>query len=146
MRHVRIEKATDGIATLILDNADESMNIVCDAFISDMEEAIAALAGDDGVKGVILTSAKKAFMAGADLKQLVRGYDRHEALAFSQRATRMHRAMETSGKPWVAAINGLALGGGFELALACHYRILADDPKAAVGLPEWFENEWQELG
>ena len=136
MRHVKIEKAADGIATLILDNADESMNIVCDAFISDMEEAIAALAGDDGVKGVILTSAKKAFMAGADLKQLVRGYDRHEALAFSQRATRMHRAMETSGKPWVAAINGLALGGGFELALACHYRILADDPKAVVGLPE----------
>src|SRR3546814_20008327 len=48
----------------------------------------------------------------------------------------MHRAMEKSGKPWVAVINGLALGGGFELALACHYRILVDDPKAVVGLPE----------
>ena len=136
MRHMKIEKAADGFATLILDNAQESMNIVNEEFIADMEEATKALAEDESVKGVILTSAKPAFMAGADLKRLVRRYDKHEAYAFSQRATQMHRAMETSGKPWVAVINGLALGGGFELALACHYRILVDDPKALVGLPE----------
>lgn len=135
MRHLKIEKA-DGVVTLILDNADESTNIVNDAFIAEMREAIATIAGDDNIKGVILTSGKKAFMAGADLKQLVRGYDRHEAYAFSQRATQMHRAMESSGKPWVAVINGLALGGGFELALACHHRILVEDPTALVGLPE----------
>lgn len=133
---MKIEKAADGFATLILDNAQESMNIVNEEFIADMEEATKALAEDESVKGVILTSAKPAFMAGADLKRLVRRYDKHEAYAFSQRATQMHRAMETSGKPWVAVINGLALGGGFELALACHYRILVDDPKALVGLPE----------
>ena len=139
MRHLKIEMAADGFATLILDNADESMNVVSDAFIADMEEATRSLATDESVKGVILTSAKKAFMAGADLKQLVEGYgklSKQEAYAFSQRATRMHRAMEQSGKPWVAAINGLALGGGFELALACHYRVLVDDAKAQVGLPE----------
>lgn len=139
MRHLKIEKAADGFATLILDNADESMNVVNDAFIADMEEATATLAADESVKGVILTSGKKAFMAGADLKQLVQGYGRlskQDAYAFSQRATRMHRAIEQSGKPWVAVINGLALGGGFELALACHHRILIDDPKAQVGLPE----------
>ena len=139
MRHLKLETAADGFATLILDNADESMNVVSDAFIADMEEATSAIAADEGIKGVILTSAKKAFMAGADLKQLVQGYgklSKKEAFAFSQRATAMHRAIEQSGKPWVAAINGLALGGGFELALACHYRILADDPKAVVGLPE----------
>jgi len=139
MRHLKIEKAADGFATLILDNADESMNIVNDAFIADMEEATRALAADENVKGVILTSGKKAFMAGADLKQLVEGFGKlnpQEAYAFSQRATHMHRAIEQSGKPWVAVINGLALGGGFELALACHYRILVDDPKAQVGLPE----------
>ena len=136
MRHMKIEKAADGFATLILDNADESMNIVNDAFVADMAEATAAIAADDSIKGVILTSAKKAFMAGADLKQLVRGYSKQEALAFSQKATQMHRAMETSGKPWVAVLNGLALGGGFELALACHHRILVDDAKALVGLPE----------
>ncbi|MVW54935.1 3-hydroxyacyl-CoA dehydrogenase [Sphingomonas sp. MAH-6] len=136
---MKLEAAADGFATLILDNADESMNVVSDAFIADMEEATKTIAADEGIKGVILTSAKKAFMAGADLKQLVQGYgklSKKEAFAFSQRATAMHRAIEQSGKPWVAAINGLALGGGFELALACHYRILVDDPKAVVGLPE----------
>ncbi len=122
-----------------MDNADESMNLVSDAFIADMMEATAQIAADDSIKGVILTSAKPAFMAGADLKQLVQGYDTltvKDAFAFSQKATAMHRAMETSGKPWLAVLNGLALGGGFELALACHYRILVDDPRAVVGLPE----------
>lgn len=136
MRHLKIEKTADGFATLVLDNADESMNIVNDAFIADMEEATKALAADERVKGVILTSGKKTFMAGADLKQLVRGYSKQEAYAFSRRATQMHRAMEQSGKPWVAVIDGLALGGGFELALACHYRVLVDDAKVQVGLPE----------
>jgi 3-hydroxyacyl-CoA dehydrogenase / enoyl-CoA hydratase / 3-hydroxybutyryl-CoA epimerase len=139
MRHLKLVKADDGFATLIMDNADESMNLVSDAFIADMMEATAQIAADDSIKGVILTSAKPAFMAGADLKQLVQGYDTltvKDAFAFSQKATAMHRAMETSGKPWVAVLNGLALGGGFELALACHYRILVDDPRAVVGLPE----------
>ena len=139
MRHLKIETAADGFATLILDNANDSMNVVNDAFITDMEAATQTIAEDASIKGVILTSAKKAFMAGADLKQLVDSYgklSRREAFAFSQRATRMHRAIELSGKPWVALINGLALGGGFELALACHRRILIDAPKALVGLPE----------
>lgn len=139
MRHLKLVKADDGFATLIMDNADESMNLVSDAFIADMMDATAQIAADDDIKGVILTSGKSAFMAGADLKQLVQGYDTltvKDAFAFSQKATAMHRAMETSGKPWVAVINGLALGGGFELALACHQRILVDDPKAVVGLPE----------
>jgi 3-hydroxyacyl-CoA dehydrogenase / enoyl-CoA hydratase / 3-hydroxybutyryl-CoA epimerase len=139
MRHMKIETAADGFATLTLDNADESMNLVSDAFIAEMMEATAQIAADDSIKGVILTSGKPAFMAGADLKLLVQGYDTmtlKSAYAFSQKASGMHRAMETSSKPWVAVMNGLALGGGFELALACHYRILVDDPKAVVGLPE----------
>lgn len=139
MKTMRIEKAADGFATLVLDNPEGSMNVVNDAFIADMHEAVAAIAGDESVKGVILTSAKKTFMAGADLKQLVNGFGNltaQDAYAFSKRATDMHRAMEQSGKPWVAVLNGLALGGGFELALACHHRILVDDPKAVVGLPE----------
>jgi 3-hydroxyacyl-CoA dehydrogenase / enoyl-CoA hydratase / 3-hydroxybutyryl-CoA epimerase len=139
MRHMKIENTADGFATLTLDNADESMNLVSDAFITEMLEATAQIAADESIKGVILTSAKPAFMAGADLKLLVQGYDTltlKTAYAFSQKASAMHRAMETSGKPWVAVMNGLALGGGFELALACHYRILVDDPKAVVGLPE----------
>jgi len=133
---MKIERAADGYATLVLDSADGSMNVVNEAFIEDMEAATAEIMADDAIRGVIVTSAKPSFMAGADLKKLVGGFTPHEALKFSRRASRMHRAMETSGKPWVAAINGLALGGGFELALACHGRILVDDPRAVVGLPE----------
>lgn len=138
MKTMRLDKAEDGFAILTLD-AEGAMNVVNDDFIADMEQVTKLVAGDDAIKGVIVTSAKKTFMAGADLKQLVIGFEtltRAEAYAFSQRATGMHRAIEHSGKPWVAAVNGLALGGGFELALACHHRILVDDPKALVGLPE----------
>ncbi|OAN56480.1 3-hydroxyacyl-CoA dehydrogenase [Sphingobium sp. TCM1] len=134
-----IETGDDGIAILTLDNADESMNVVSEAWLSEMTAAIATIKADDAIKGLVITSAKKAFMAGADLKLLVDGYGtltRAEAYAFSQSATAMHRALETMGKPVAAALNGLCLGGGFELALACHYRVLVDDPKAVVGLPE----------
>lgn len=139
MRHVSVEIGPDGIATLVMDNADESMNFVSQAWLEEMEEAVSDLAADNAVTGVILTSAKDTFMAGADLKMLVQAYGRmskSEAFLFSQRASMMHRAIEQSGKPWVAAINGLALGGGFELALACHHRVLADRPRSLVGFPE----------
>lgn len=139
MRHISIENGADGVAILTLNNADESMNVVSDDWLDEMNAAIAQLRDDAAVTGVVITSGKKAFMAGADLKALVEGYGRlskHQAYEFSQKATKMHRALETMGKPVVCAMNGLALGGGFELALACHYRVLADDPKAVVGLPE----------
>ncbi|MEA1015245.1 3-hydroxyacyl-CoA dehydrogenase NAD-binding domain-containing protein [Sphingosinicella sp. LY1275] len=139
MRHIKLQKGADGIAVLTLDNADESMNIVTDSWLAEMSEAIAEVKADDAVKGLVITSGKTAFMAGADLKLLVDGYgklSRREAYAFSQRASAMHRALETMGKPVAAAINGLCLGGGFELALACHFRVLVEHPKAVVGLPE----------
>jgi 3-hydroxyacyl-CoA dehydrogenase/enoyl-CoA hydratase/3-hydroxybutyryl-CoA epimerase len=139
MRHIAIETGADGVAVLTLNNADESMNVVSDDWLGEMNAAIAQLRDAAAVTGVVITSGKKAFMAGADLKALVEGYGRlskHQAYEFSQKATKMHRALETMGKPVVCAMNGLALGGGFELALACHYRVLADDPKAVVGLPE----------
>ncbi|WP_423141137.1 3-hydroxyacyl-CoA dehydrogenase NAD-binding domain-containing protein [Parablastomonas sp. CN1-191] len=139
MRHISLSPATDGIAVLTLDNADESMNVVSDAWLDEMTAAIAAVKDDAAITGLVITSGKKAFMAGADLKLLVDGYgklSRKQAYDFSQKASAMHRALETMGKPVVAALNGLCLGGGFELALACHGRILVDDPKAVVGLPE----------
>lgn len=139
MRHIALETGTDGIAILTLNNADESMNVVSDDWLDEMNAAIAQLRDDAAVTGVVITSGKKAFMAGADLKEMVGAYGRltiRDAYQFSQKATAMHRALETMGKPVACAINGLALGGGFELALACHYRVLADDPKSVVGLPE----------
>ena len=139
MRHIAIETGADGVAILTLNNADESMNVVSDDWLAEMNAAIAQLRDDPAVTGVVITSGKKAFMAGADLKLMASAYGRlskHEAYGFSQKATAMHRALACMGKPVACAINGLALGGGFELALACHYRVLADDPKAVVGLPE----------
>ncbi|MBA4172825.1 MAG: 3-hydroxyacyl-CoA dehydrogenase [Hyphomicrobium sp.] len=136
---MKLEKGADGVAILTLDNTDESMNVVSAEWLDDMNAAIADLRDDESVSGVIIASGKKAFMAGADLKLMVEGYEtmsRQDAYGFSQKATDMHRALETMGKPVACAMNGLALGGGFELALACHYRVLADDPRAVVGLPE----------
>lgn len=129
----------DGIATLTLDQADAPVNTVSPAWIGAMTDAFEKLKADDAVRGVIIASAKSGFMAGADLKYILAeapGMTAADAFAFSQRATKMHRLIETCGKPVVAAITGFALGGGYELALACTYRILADDPKAVVGLPE----------
>lgn len=139
MRHLNISKGADGVATLTLDNADAPMNVISQDFVREMKEAIASLTSDETVRGVILTSAKSAFMAGADLKFLVGAYDRltkREHFEFSQDVSGMLRSIERSGKPWVAIIDGLALGGGLELALACHRRIAVDRPGTAVGLPE----------
>ena len=129
----------DRIATLTLDERDAAVNTVSPEWITAMREAFERLKADEDVDGVIITSAKPGFMAGADLKYILNEtahFTARDAFDFSQRATAMHRAIETCGKPVVAAINGFALGGGYELALACHRRIVVDDAKAAVGLPE----------
>ncbi len=136
MQHMTLSIDAEGIALVTLDHARESMNLVSAEWIAEFAALVETLAADAAVRGVILTSAKAAFMAGADLKMFTRRFTKAEALETSRVPTQMHRRMETCGKPWVAAINGLALGGGFELALACHRRILADQPKAMVGLPE----------
>lgn len=127
------------IATLTLDDPNAAVNTVSPAWITAMTEAFTRIKADAAIDGVIITSAKPGFMAGADLKYILNDTARftpREAFDFSQRATAMHRVIETCGKPVVAAINGFALGGGYELALACHRRIVVDDPKAVVGLPE----------
>jgi 3-hydroxyacyl-CoA dehydrogenase/enoyl-CoA hydratase/3-hydroxybutyryl-CoA epimerase len=140
MKHIRIGIESDGIAVLTLDNADESMNLVSPEFIEEFTAAVEQVASDETIKGAIITSGKPAFMAGADLKFLGAAFDKgmttKDALAFRQGPSDMHRRMETCGKPFVAAINGLALGGGAELVLACHYRVIVDDPKALIGFPE----------
>ena len=130
----------DGVALITLNDPNKPMNVVSPEFIDDLIAAIEKVASDDAIKGAVITSAKPAFMAGADLKFIVNmldGITADEAYAFSQKpSVPMHRRLETCGKPFVAAINGLALGGGYELCLACHFRVIVDDPKAVVGLPE----------
>ncbi len=135
MRHITLQKK-NGVAILTLNSVDESMNVVSSEWLDEMSGAIAQVKDDASVAGLIITSAKKSFMAGADLKVLVDGYRNFtvkDAYAFSQKATKMHRALETMGKPVVAALNGLALGGGYELALAVegkYFARLLTDPVA----------------
>ena len=130
----------DGVALLTIDLPGKSMNVLTPELMADLEAQVCRAADDDEVKGIVLTSGKKAFIAGADIKDMVTAYDRgvspREAAGFSTELNRVLRGMETCGKPVACAINGLALGGGLEVTLACHYRVLASDTGAVLGFPE----------
>jgi 3-hydroxyacyl-CoA dehydrogenase/enoyl-CoA hydratase/3-hydroxybutyryl-CoA epimerase len=130
----------DGIALLTIDLPGKSMNVLTPELMEDLETLTDRVTGDEQVKGAVITSGKKAFIAGADIKDMVTAYDRgmteKEAFGFSHELNRRLRKMETCGKPFAVAINGLALGGGLEVCLACHYRVMIDDPRAVLGFPE----------
>ena len=140
MNTITISRDDDGIATLTFDLKDRSMNVVTREFIHELGDAVEALAVDESVRGVIIASGKDSFLAGADLKATDELFDASgpvdQVLQKIGSWSRTFRRLETSGKPYVAAINGTALGGGLELALACHYRVCADNPKALLGQPE----------
>jgi 3-hydroxyacyl-CoA dehydrogenase/enoyl-CoA hydratase/3-hydroxybutyryl-CoA epimerase len=145
-----IENDGDGIVVVTWDSPGRSMNVIDAKVMDELSAIIEQTTADAAVKGVVITSGKDAFCAGADLTML-EGLSRAFAeLAASQgeeaammrffeesrRWSVLCRRIETCGKPWVAALNGTALGGGFELALACHCRIAADNPRMRVGQPE----------
>jgi 3-hydroxyacyl-CoA dehydrogenase/enoyl-CoA hydratase/3-hydroxybutyryl-CoA epimerase len=142
----RIEDARDGLIHLVFDMPDRSMNVFSNAAIHELGAFSAWLKASD-VRGVVVRSGKgNAFCAGADLGELGVAYDMIVAARPQDRfdigfdhffpLSRAIRALETSGKPVAVAIAGLALGGGCELALGGHYRVLVDDPAVAMGLPE----------
>ena len=130
----------DGIAVLLIDVVDRPMNVVTPDFLRELESCVDQLAANAAVRGAIVASAKTSFMAGADIKDMAsmfeRGITAAEATRFSANLNRIFRRIETCGKPFAAAINGVALGAGFELALACHYRVLADLVDADGHLPD----------
>lgn len=127
---------TDGIAIISFDNSNSSVNVIDSEFLSDFEQNISAAIADQTVKGIIITSSKKDFMLGADLKMIIGVNDPKEVMALANRLHAVLRKTETGDKPVVAAINGSALGGGYEICLACHYRIAVNDSKIQIGLPE----------
>ncbi|HET7153834.1 MAG TPA: enoyl-CoA hydratase-related protein [Hyphomicrobiaceae bacterium] len=138
---IRFEVAADGVALLIIDVPGRSMNVFTPGFTADLESLIAQIAERADIRGAVVTSGKSnAFMAGADLTDFVgvhaRGLSPAEAAAMVAPSAKALRALERCGKPVVAAINGLALGGGFELCLACHHRVLLEERRVVVGLPE----------
>jgi 3-hydroxyacyl-CoA dehydrogenase/enoyl-CoA hydratase/3-hydroxybutyryl-CoA epimerase len=135
---IKVEIAEDGIATLIWDGPDSKVNVLSPAAKDEFITKMGALIESDKVRGVILTSAKDSFIAGADLGfiQSLRGCAANEIAPLLSPLRDMLRAMEKSGKVTVAALPGTALGGGLEVALACRYRIAAQNPRAQFGLPE----------
>ncbi|MBL4837530.1 MAG: enoyl-CoA hydratase/isomerase family protein [Kordiimonadaceae bacterium] len=148
---IRYEVDSDGIALLTIDLPGANMNVINQQLMDDLDTCVDRVLSDDAVKGAVITSGKAAFVAGADLNMLGEstGADQtpEEAFQSAFRLNSIFRKMETGGKdrkilakqgtkPFAAALNGLALGGGLEMALACHYRVCADHPKLQLGMPE----------
>ncbi len=126
-------EAREGVAFVTL-NRPAKLNALDSTTVSELEQAFAEIEGDTALRGVVLTGAgERAFAAGADLEELSR-LAAHEGRAFAERGQRLLDRIEQLGKPVIAAVNGYALGGGCELALACHLRIASDN--AVFGLPE----------
>ncbi|MCX5127892.1 3-hydroxyacyl-CoA dehydrogenase NAD-binding domain-containing protein [Streptomyces sp. NBC_00193] len=136
---IRWEQDETGVVTLVLDDPNQSANTMNQAF-KDSIAAIAdrAEAEKDSIRGIIFTSAKKTFFAGGDLKDMIRLRPEDAQLAFDTGTAikASLRRIETLGKPVVAAINGTALGGGYEICLASHHRVALDAPGSKIGLPE----------
>jgi len=129
---------TNGIATIAWNMADRPMNVLTEESLAAFAEAIERAIADAAVKGVVVTSARDDFLAGADLSMLMklRGLDAAGIMTKGTRLQSLLRRIETCGKPFAAAINGTAVGGGYEICLACHYRVAADNPATRIGLPE----------
>lgn len=144
-----VETDVDGVALVTWDTPGASMNVMDETSIHELEGIVKQTAADATVKGVVITSGKKAF-AGGDLSMLEGVYNEYARVLKaegeitanqvlfdqSRRLSLAFRSIETSSKPWVAAINGLALSGGFELTLCCHHRVAADNPSIQLGFPE----------
>jgi 3-hydroxyacyl-CoA dehydrogenase/enoyl-CoA hydratase/3-hydroxybutyryl-CoA epimerase len=140
----------DGIALVTWNMPGRSMNVIDAKVMEELTAIVEKVATDAAIKGAVLTSGKDAFCAGADLTMLetqsrafaamlkAQGEEAANKQLFeeSRKLSQIARRMETSGKPWVAALNGTAMGGGFELALACHHRVASENDKTRLGLPE----------
>lgn len=133
------KKDTDNIVTLTLDMKGRPMNVInheiFEAFVPVLEQ-LKADKKRGALKGVILTSGKKTFLAGGDLDYLYQTNDSAEVFAFCEKMKKFLRDLESPGVAVVAALNGSAIGTGFEVALACHHRIAVDNRKIVLGLPE----------
>ena len=135
MAAVTLNLGDDGILVATMDLPGRPMNVVGDALMAGIAMLVERLA-DPSVKGAVLTSAKADFCAGGDLDHMFTWSRPEQAFEGAQSMKAVLRRLETQGKPVVAALNGHALGGGLELALACHARIALDNPRLKIGQPE----------
>src|ERR1700759_2199207 len=149
-KNFKVETDADGIVLVTWDIPGRSMNVLDETSISELEEIIKQTSADANVKGVVITSAKEAFCAGADLTMLEGMSHTYAKLLKekgevaanqplfdqSRRFSQVFRNIETSGKPWAAAINGLAFGGGFEIPRSGNCGVAEENPKKRLVLPE----------
>ncbi|MCU0470101.1 MAG: 3-hydroxyacyl-CoA dehydrogenase NAD-binding domain-containing protein [Arcicella sp.] len=128
----------NNVAVLGINVANQPMNVLNSESMPALAEALEKAYADAEVKGIIITSERPEFVAGADLKMILEnnGKAPEELFKLSMGLNGIFRKMETNGKPIVAAMNGTALGGGYEVCLACHHRVALNNPKAVIGLPE----------
>lgn len=137
MTDFRYDKDADGIVTVTLDMQGQSANTMGKRSLLGLQAVLARLQTEDGLTGVVFASAKKTFFAGGDLNEILATKAADAAsFQFLEANKAVFRDLEKLPVPVVAAINGAALGGGYELCLACNHRIIIDDPAAVVGLPE----------
>src|SRR6202035_3954774 len=150
LTNFRFETDAEGIALATWDMPGRSMNVITLEVGEDLSRIIDEVAANAAIKGCVIASGKDGFSGGADLSMLEafgqeyaklrksKGEEEAATYFFEQARglSLLYRRLETCGKPFAAAIHGTCLGGAFELALACHYRVAADDDKARVGLPE----------
>ena len=129
-----VDAAGIGLATL--DQPGRVMNVLTPVLMEAVATIVERLEKEDGLKGLVLTSGKPSFIVGADIDQLNQITTIDQAFRLGEELKALMRRMEKCGKPVVAALNGTTLGGGLELAMACHARFAIDDPKAKIGLPE----------
>jgi 3-hydroxyacyl-CoA dehydrogenase / enoyl-CoA hydratase / 3-hydroxybutyryl-CoA epimerase len=150
LQNFRLETDGDGIALATWDMPGRSMNVITSEVMDELSQLIDHVAGDEAIKGCVIASGKEAFSGGADLTMLQglgalyrklakeKGEEAAVQVFFeeSRRLSLLYRRLETCGKPFAVAVHGVCLGGAFELALACHYRVLSDAEATRVGLPE----------
>ena len=131
------EVGADGIGILSINQVNNPTNLFSTEFITSYIELANNVVADKDIKGMILTSGRSMFMPGADLRELqTMGDDPQKTLDGTMQMHQSLRALETAGKPFVAAINGTAMGGGLELCLTCHHRIVLNNVKIKLGFPE----------
>jgi 3-hydroxyacyl-CoA dehydrogenase/enoyl-CoA hydratase/3-hydroxybutyryl-CoA epimerase len=133
---IHLEVGTDGMAVATMDLPGRPMNVVNDELMTALAHVVERVESDDAVKGLVLTSAKADFCAGGDLDRMSKWQDPREPFEASMAMKAVLRWMEPWGRRVVAAIGGHALGGGLEIALACHARIVLDDARLKLGQPE----------
>ena len=144
-----VDTDADGIALVTWNMPDRSMNVFTEEVMNELDKIIDQVVADAGIKGAVITSGKDSFSGGADLTMLqkmlavfarekTKDPEKAAKLLFDNagRMGGLWRKLETSGKPWVSAINGTCMGGAFELSLACHGRVAADSEKVKMALPE----------